>query len=55
VRPEIVQGNRLLAGLPAAEQRRLGAEPAVLDLGMRDQIYDIDAASRFPTARFPKG
>ena len=43
VGPEIVQGNRLLAALPVEEQRRLGAELAVVDLGMRDQIYDIDA------------
>ncbi len=43
VGPEIVQGNRLLAALPVEEQRRLAADLAVVDLGMRDQIYDIDA------------
>jgi CRP-like cAMP-binding protein len=40
---EIVQGNRLLAALPVEEQRRLGAELAVVNLGVRDLIYDIDA------------
>jgi Crp-like helix-turn-helix domain len=44
VGPEIVQGNRLLAALPVEEQRRLGVELAVINLGMRDQIYDVDAA-----------
>src|SRR3954451_15874744 len=43
VGPEIVQQNRLLAALPVAEQRRLAADLAVVDLDMRDQIYDIDA------------
>jgi CRP-like cAMP-binding protein len=41
---EVVAGNRLLATLPVEEQQRLGAEMAVVDLGLRDQIYDIDAA-----------
>jgi CRP-like cAMP-binding protein len=40
---EIVQGNLLLAALPVEEQRRLAAELTVVDLGMRDQIYDVDA------------
>jgi hypothetical protein len=40
---EVVRGNRLLAALPVPEQRRLGAELTVVDLGLRDQIYDIDA------------
>ena len=43
VGPEIVQGNRLLAAIPVEEQRRLAADLAIVDLGMRDQIYDIDA------------
>ena len=43
VGPEIVQGNRLLAALPVEEQGRLAADLEVVDLGMRDQIYDIDA------------
>src|SRR4051794_18277221 len=43
VGPELLQANRLLATLPVEEQRRLGAELAVVNLGMRDQIYDIDA------------
>jgi CRP-like cAMP-binding protein len=40
---EVVRGNRLLAALPVPKQRRLGAELTVVDLGLRDQIYDIDA------------
>src|SRR4051794_32066159 len=42
VDPDTVQGNRLLAALPRTEQRRLAADLALVDLGMRDQIYDID-------------
>jgi CRP-like cAMP-binding protein len=38
-----MQGNQLLAALPVDEQKRLAAELAVVDLGMRDQIYDSDA------------
>src|SRR6476469_9010614 len=43
VDPDTVHSNRLLAALPGAEQRRLAADLALVDLGMRDQIYDIDA------------
>ena len=48
---EVVRGNRLLAALPVPEQRRLGAELTVVDLGLRDQLYDLDAtitAVHFP-------
>jgi len=37
-----VRGNRLLAALPVQEQQRLAAELTVMDLGLRDQLYDID-------------
>jgi CRP-like cAMP-binding protein len=43
VGPEITQGNRLLAVLPEEEQQRLAAELDLVNLGMRDLIYDIDA------------
>jgi hypothetical protein len=40
---EMLQGNRLLAGLPVDERLRLGSELRLIELGMRDQIYDIGA------------
>jgi CRP-like cAMP-binding protein len=39
---EVVRGNRLLAALPVEEQRRLAGELTVVDLGLREQVYDID-------------
>jgi len=39
----MLQGNRLLAGLPVDERLRLGSELRLIELGMRDQIYDIGA------------
>ena len=41
--PEMLQGNRLLAALPIDERLRLGSELRLVELGMRDQIYDIGA------------
>ena len=43
VSSEMLQGNRLLAGLPVDERLRLGSELRLIELGMRDQIYDIGA------------
>lgn len=53
VGPEVVSGNRLLATLPIEDRRRLGVELTLVELGMRDQIYDIDepiAAAYFPVS-----
>ena len=40
VGPEMLQRNRLLAGLPVEERLRLGPELRLVELGMREQIYD---------------
>jgi len=40
VAPEMLQRNRLLAALPAEERLRLGSELRLVELGMREQIYD---------------
>lgn len=40
---QILQGNRLLAALPIDERLRLGSELRLVELGVRDQIYDIGA------------
>jgi CRP-like cAMP-binding protein len=41
---EMVQRNRLLAALPVAERLRLGSELRLVELGMREQIYDTGEA-----------
>jgi hypothetical protein len=38
---EMSQGNRLLAALAVGERLRLGSELRLVELGMREQIYDI--------------
>src|SRR3954447_1823134 len=48
---EVLRGNRLLDVLPVAEQQRLAAELTVVDLGLRDQLYDIDTP--IPAVYFP--
>jgi CRP-like cAMP-binding protein len=40
VAPEMLQRNRLLAALPAEERLRLGSELRLVELGIREQIYD---------------
>src|SRR5215213_6241640 len=41
---EMLQRNRLLAALPVEERLRLGSELRLVELGMRQQIYDTDDA-----------
>ena len=41
---EILLHNRLLAALPVQERWRLGSELRVVELGMREQIYDTGEA-----------
>lgn len=43
--------SRLLATLPLEERRRLGAELTLVELRMREQIYDIDEP--IPAVYFP--
>jgi CRP-like cAMP-binding protein len=40
---EMLQRNRLLAALPVEERTRLGLEMRLVELGMREQIYDKGA------------
>ena len=39
----MLQRNRLLAALPVEERLRLGSEMCLVELGMREQIYDTGA------------
>jgi CRP-like cAMP-binding protein len=41
---EMLQRNRLLAALPVEERLRLGSELRLVELGMREQIYDTGDA-----------
>ena len=41
---EMLQRNRLLAALPIEERLRLGSELRLVELGMREQIYDTGDA-----------
>ena len=41
---EMLQRNRLLAALPVEERFRLGSELRLVELGMREQIYDMGDA-----------
>jgi hypothetical protein len=43
---QMLHGNRLLAALPLDERLRLGSELRLVELGMRDPIYDIGATIR---------
>jgi CRP-like cAMP-binding protein len=43
VASQMLQLNRLLAALPDDERLRLGSELRLVELGMREQIYDIAA------------
>jgi CRP-like cAMP-binding protein len=44
VASEVLLGNRLLAALPVDERLDLGSELRLVELGLREQIYDIGAA-----------
>src|SRR4051794_24476844 len=48
---EVLRGNRLLAALPVEEQQRLAEALTVVDLGLRERLYDIDTP--IPAVYFP--